>query len=346
MRQLSIIALCLLIAVLLAGVGGVYAYDDGRDDLIAEGVRVGAVDVGGLRATEARALVRDRLLEPLQEPLLVRVGDESFPLSAREARIRANISAMVADAVRRSREGSVFSRTWRGLTGGQVRARIAPTVGYSEAAVQRLVDRVRVKMSRDAVDAKVDFAAQNLTVRESKTGRTIDAKRLRAKVRTALVSTAGERTVRAELEKVQPKVSSGRLADRYPVVLTVDRGGFRIRLFKNLKEVKSYPIALGEAGQETPSGLYNIANKAVNPAWNVPNSDWAGDLAGTVVPGGTPENPLKARWMGIYDGVGVHGTADRASIGSNASKGCIRMLIEDVKVLYDQVPVGAPIYID
>ena len=34
--------------------------------------------------------------------------------------------------------------------------------------------------------------------------------------------------------------------------------------------------------------------------------------------------------MGIYDGVGVHGTADDASIGSNASHGCIRMHIPDV----------------
>jgi lipoprotein-anchoring transpeptidase ErfK/SrfK len=58
-----------------------------------------------------------------------------------------------------------------------------------------------------------------------------------------------------------------------------------------------------------------------------------------------PENPLKSRWLGIYDGVGIHGTSDRASIGSNASHGCLRMLVEDVEDLYPQVPVGAPIYI-
>jgi lipoprotein-anchoring transpeptidase ErfK/SrfK len=64
-----------------------------------------------------------------------------------------------------------------------------------------------------------------------------------------------------------------------------------------------------------------------------------------VIPGGTAQNPLKARWLGIYDGVGVHGTSDRGSIGSNASHGCIRMLIEDVEALYDEVPVGTPTYI-
>ena len=59
---------------------------------------------------------------------------------------------------------------------------------------------------------------------------------------------------------------------------------------------------------DTPAGLYNIANKAVDPAWHVPNSDWAGDLAGKVIPGDDPSNPIKARWLGIYDGVGIHGT--------------------------------------
>ena len=59
-----------------------------------------------------------------------------------------------------------------------------------------------------------------------------------------------------------------------------------------------------------------------------------------------PENPLKARWLGIYDGAGIHGTdADRTRSARAASHGCIRMAIPDVIELYDQVPVGAPIYI-
>ena len=83
----------------------------------------------------------------------------------------------------------------------------------------------------------------------------------------------------------------------------------------------------------------------MNPAWHVPNSAWAGDLAGQIIPGGVPENPLKARWLGIFDGAGIHGTDATSSIGSAASHGCIRMLIPDVIELYDQVDVGAPVYI-
>jgi lipoprotein-anchoring transpeptidase ErfK/SrfK len=109
--------------------------------------------------------------------------------------------------------------------------------------------------------------------------------------------------------------------------------------------VKSYTVAVGALGFDTPAGMYSIQNKAVNPAWSVPNSDWAGSLAGTVVPGGVPENPLKARWLGIYDGAGIHGTDQTYSLGTAASHGCVRMSIPDVIELYDKVPVGAPIYI-
>jgi lipoprotein-anchoring transpeptidase ErfK/SrfK len=83
----------------------------------------------------------------------------------------------------------------------------------------------------------------------------------------------------------------------------------------------------------------------VDPAWSVPNKPWAGSLAGQVIPGGRADNPLKKRWLGIYDGAGIHGTDQTASLGTRASRGCVRMAIPDVIELYDQVPVGAPIYI-
>ena len=125
----------------------------------------------------------------------------------------------------------------------------------------------------------------------------------------------------------------------------VDRGAFQLRLYKDLKLKKSYRIAVGQVGLETPAGLYAIQNKAVNAAWTVPNSAWAGDMAGQVVPGGTPQNPLKARWMGIFAGAGIHGTDQVGSLGSAASHGCVRMAIPDVIELYDQVEVKTPIYI-
>jgi lipoprotein-anchoring transpeptidase ErfK/SrfK len=157
---------------------------------------------------------------------------------------------------------------------------------------------------------------------------------------------AADRVVEVSTSEVQPEVSREELATKYPYVITVNRPSFELRFWKNLRLVKTYKVAVGATGYDTPSGLYHVQNKAVNPAWTMPNSDWvAAADRGKVVPGGVPENPLKARWMGIYDGAGIHGTDSVGSLGSAASHGCIRMAIPDVVELYDQVPVATPVYI-
>jgi lipoprotein-anchoring transpeptidase ErfK/SrfK len=345
MTRAPLIVVSVIVVAMGATAGGVYAYDSSRSDVIAKGVHIGPVDVGGLSAAAARKKVTDSLVTPLQSPLVLTAAGKSFPLSAREAHISADVDAMVGAALQRSRADGVVTRTWRGLTGAKLAASITPAVAYSRPAVQRIVDKVRVAVSRKAVDARVNFSPASVAIRKAQIGRSIDARLLRANIQKALVSSTQSRTLAVPVITVKPKVTGDKLAKKYPTILTVDRSGFRISLFKHLKRVKVYPIAVGQAGLETPAGLYKIQNKATNPAWHVPLSAWAGSLAGQVIPGGAPNNPIKARWLGVADGVGVHGTSDRASIGSNASHGCIRMLIEDVEKLYDQVPVGTPIFI-
>ena len=105
-----------------------------------------------------------------------------------------------------------------------------------------------------------------------------------------------------------------------------------------------FPIAVGQQGLETPAGLYRIDDRELNPSWHVPLSPWAGSLAGQVIPPG-PTDPIKARWLGFYDGAGIHGTDETYSIGHAASHGCIRMAIPDVIGLYPLVPLGTPIFI-
>lgn len=331
--------------VLLLGLLAMFIYDGGRSDTVAQGVKIANVDVGGLDAEQARQRVGAQLLKPLGKPLTIPVGDQEFHLSGREARIRADVGAIVDDAIEQGREGGIFARTWRGITGGERNITIKPKIEYSAAAVDRLVTRVQRELNRPAVDAKVAFQPANVAISSSKTGRKVVAKRFRANVQAELVSPIGDRTVKVPVRTVKPKITSDKLADRYPVVVSIKRGAFQLSLYKRLKLVKTYPIAVGQVGLETPAGLYKIQNKAVNPAWSVPNAAWAGSLAGQVIPAGAANNPIKSRWLGVYDGVGVHGTSDRGSIGSNASHGCIRMLIEDVEALYDDVPVGTPTYI-
>ena len=144
---------------------------------------------------------------------------------------------------------------------------------------------------------------------------------------------------------MHPRWTTQSIVHRYPTLILVSRETFTLRLYKNLRLVRKYGIAVGRAGLETPAGFYTINDKQVNPSWHVPNSAWAGKLAGKVIPPGDPGNPIKARWMGIYNGAGIHGTDELASLGSAASHGCIRMAIPDVIEVYNEVPVGAPVYI-
>jgi lipoprotein-anchoring transpeptidase ErfK/SrfK len=345
MRRRAAVIASLIVALLLVGAGSVYAFDHGRRDTIAKGVTVNGVPVGGLTVEQARAKVRATLLEPLDRPVVVRHRDKRFTLTPERAGIGLDVDGSVDRAVAASREDGVLARTWRDLTGGRLHEDVRADVAWDRASVRRLVARVRRAVDRPARDAELDLEGGAVDPTPSRDGVAVRASWLRRTVGRTLLSTGERDTIRVRTEVVKPKVTTAALAEKYPAVLVVDRGAFRITLYKDLKPFKSYGIAVGQAGLETPAGLYSIQNKAVNPAWHVPNSDWAGDLAGKVISGDDPSNPIKARWLGIYDGVGVHGTGDPGSIGSAASHGCIRMRIPEVIELYDQVPVGAPIYI-
>jgi lipoprotein-anchoring transpeptidase ErfK/SrfK len=341
-RTFAIVAV--LTAVLVLGAGGTYAYDATRSDLIARGVTVDGVDVGGMRAPQARVALRRALLDPLQEPVVARHDGRQFELTAREAGVGVDIDGSVDRALDASRDGNFVVRAWRGLTGAEVAADVEARTTYDKQAIASLVDRVRKAVDKPAVDATVNLDAGVVDPKPSEDGLKVRAARLRREVTAGLLSRDGDRSVRVRTAVVQPKVSTDDLADKYPAVMIVDRASFTLRLYKRLKLSKTYSIAVGQVGMETPAGLYHVQNKAVDPSWHVPQSEWAGDLAGKVIPPG-PENPIKARWMGIFDGAGIHGTDAAHSIGTAASHGCIRMRIPEVIELYDQVPVNAPVYI-
>ena len=330
----------------LVGAGGVFAYDRAHAEEIGKGVTVAGVDVSGLTEDEARAKLRAAVLEPLKRPVVVRALGKRYRLTPARANVSVDIDGSVRAAMDRSREGNMLERAWRGIRGEPVGAELDLDISYSKPAIDRLVKRVQKAVDEPAVDASVDLENGDVSPQESKDGRRLLARQLKRQVQQRLLDVGDVKTVRARTAVVKPEVTTDELADKYPAILVVDRPNFKLSLYKDLKLVKTYGIAIGQVGLETPAGLYHIQNKAVNPAWTMPNSDWVAPAdRGRVVPGGIPENPLKARWMGIFDGAGIHGTDATGSIGTAASHGCIRMLIPDVIELYDQVPVGAPIYI-
>jgi lipoprotein-anchoring transpeptidase ErfK/SrfK len=345
MSRRLIAVLALTVTVLLVGAGSLYAYDRDVQKRIADGVTVNGIEVGGLTPAQARAKLQATLLDPLSRPVSVRYKGRRFTLTPAQANVAVDVEGSVDRALAASNEGSIFTRTWREVRGQALNARVDAKINYSEDAVRRIVARVERKLEIEPREASLDLESGQVEPVESRDGLDVRAAQLRKTIRAELLDMGDTRIARVKTRVVEPKVTTEELAEKYPAVIVVNRGSFKLTFYKNLKLHKTYRVAIGAVGYDTPTGLYNIQNKAVNPAWSVPNSDWAGDLAGTVVPGGTPQNPLKARWMGIYNGAGIHGTDATGSIGSAASHGCIRMLIPDVIELYDQVPVGAPVYI-
>jgi lipoprotein-anchoring transpeptidase ErfK/SrfK len=344
-RNRSFILIAASLAVLIVGAAALYLYDRGQRDTIAEGVKVAGIDVGGMSKKAAREKVASELSARLQQPIVVAYGKRRFTLHPATAHVGYDVQATVDEAIARTREGNIISRTWRSVTGGSVNADLAPKVRYSRGVVNRFVEGVVKELNRAPQDASISYSASGLGRIPGKDGISINSTQLRNGVLFDIENQRYEGVLRPVARRTRPKVTSSQLARRYPRVIVVDRGGFTLTLYRNLRRFKSYGIAVGQAGLETPAGLHSVITKQVDPAWSVPNEAWAGSLAGQVIPGGAPDNPLKARWIGFFAGDGIHGTADDASIGSAASHGCIRMHVPDVEDLYDRVQIGDPVYV-
>jgi lipoprotein-anchoring transpeptidase ErfK/SrfK len=344
MRKRTSIVVIIAAALLVVVVAGAYAYDSSQKDKIAEGVSVGGVDVGGMDEEEAAAAVRRKLLAPLRHSLVVSFDGETWKLAGKKLKIRADIESAVEEAVEDSQEGGFPSRLVRYVSGGEVDEQITPQVAYSERAINRFVRRVAEEVNRDPQNADVEATPDSLEVVAGKNGRKLRDNQLEEKLKAAVLNANAPHKIVAVVHPIKPEVTKSEVAAEYPSYLTLDRATFTLRLWQHLKLTKEYTVAVGMEGLETPEGLYEIQEKEENPVWHVPMSDWAGSLAGQTIPPG-PSNPIKARWMAIYEGAGIHGTEETYSLGSAASHGCVRMAIPDVEELYDLVEVGTPIYI-
>ena len=349
MRQRLLIVTSVVLAALLVGAAGVFAYDRTGRGTIASGVSVAGIDVGGLNAREARAKLRREYVGRLRLPIVVAAGDRTFTLKATHTKVASDLTTLVDAALAQGRGDSIFKRTWRRITGGTVKAKVATNATFDPTAAAELVRRVRDEVDRAPTDAGVSFSEdKGVVVARARDGLTVRSDALRALVNRAIVDPTVDHLFAAPVRRVAPAVGNDDVARKYKTLLVVDRARFELRLYKGLEHDKTYSVAVGAEGLETPAGMYSIQNKAIDPAWTKPYSSWIKKSEqGQVVPGGTPQNPLKARWLGIFDGAGIHGIdpSEYGSIGHAASHGCVRMRIPDVIELYSRVPVGTPIYI-
>jgi lipoprotein-anchoring transpeptidase ErfK/SrfK len=344
-RSRPFIIVASLLAVLFLGIGALTAYDQTNKDKIAEGVTVGGVEVGGMTRAQARDEITRDMRQRARQAIVARDGTAHFSLTPRMMGAQFDVDGMIDDAIARSREGNIFSRSYREVRGQPLHdADVPARVTYSKLVLARFIGRVERTLNRKPVDAHLEYTEGTFKRIPGLRGVRVNSRALHTQLEGAITGLAPG-TIQVRAVKRDPKVTLAEVAKANPTIVVVDRPNFKLRLYKNLKLVKTYGVAVGASGYDTPAGEYHIEDKTIDPTWYVPNAAWAGSLAGQVIPGGTAANPLKARWLGFGGGRGIHGTAEDSSIGSAASHGCIRMHVPDVEALYPRVPLGAPLYV-
>ncbi len=138
-----------------------------------------------------------------------------------------------------------------------------------------------------------------------------------------------------------------------PGTIVVDPRNHFLYLVESRVHARRYGVGVGRAGLSF-KGSAKIKRKAKWPSWTPTKNmirrqpkKYARYAGG--VPGG-PNNPLGARALYLYKGnrdtyFRIHGTTEPASIGRSVSNGCIRMINDHVKDLYERVPLGTRVVV-
>jgi lipoprotein-anchoring transpeptidase ErfK/SrfK len=327
------LTMSMLVVAALALPSAVAAGNDQRPRL-PDGTMIADVPVGGLGPNQAIATLKHALEPRYNRRISIRGGGVRTSLKPSQAGHKVRYEMMV-------------NRAYRLMNRGQVAINVPLMRDIFSRGLSRAINRIQWKWYRAPRNASYRFGLRRVAIRGGRFGRALNKRKLRKQLATAMrrPHATKKRILKARFLRVRPRITVRVLKRRAPTFVSVDRGSKVVRLFKRLRVVRRYRVAVGAAGYETPRGYRRVQSKQRNPAWHAPNRPWAGELAGQTIPPGDPRNPLKAAFISLGDGIGFHGTADLASIGTNASHGCIRMRVPDVMHLYRKVPIGTRVLI-
>lgn len=128
---------------------------------------------------------------------------------------------------------------------------------------------------------------------------------------------------------------------RGPFSVLVELEKYRLTLWLDGLYAGSFRVGVG-SDQSTPIGDFQVAEKIENPTY------YGQDVT---IDRDDPANPLGERWIGLSDasgaqhGIGIHGTNDPSTIGTAASRGCIRLAPHDAEDLHDILSMGSQVII-
>jgi lipoprotein-anchoring transpeptidase ErfK/SrfK len=317
-------ALAALVAAAVAAPAGAAQAPRLPAGVIAPGVRIDGVAVGGLTRVPATERVLALRVAPKRRPLLLTFRGHRLSIDP----VAVGYSADVAYAVKAA------------LTFGHSRGAEPVNVPLREtvnrARVQAIVAARAAKVDVPAVDAELSFHGAVPVVQPARIGASVDQASADRLVAAALLTRRFHQYALPSV-RVLPQVTS------VGPSIVINRETLRLTLYQGSRAVRTFPVATGMSEFPTPVGRFSIIQKQVDPTWFPPDSPWAAG-EGPVPPG--VGNPLGTRWMGTSaPGIGIHGTPVPSSVGTHASHGCIRMYIPDSEWLYGHVSIGTPVLI-
>jgi lipoprotein-anchoring transpeptidase ErfK/SrfK len=299
---------------------------------LPDGATIANVAVGGMGPVEAKRAVQDTLAPVYEKrPVAVRVNHKDTLVMPSDAGFVIFYDWMVERAFK--------------LAGAHKPAIVSLKLGVKNKLRDAAIAGVAKQYYVAPRDAKVRFGVTAVRRVRAKMGRALDQALVLRRLEKELRTPTTGRVVEGRVIRVKPAITTSSLRQRYPAYISVDRGTHTLRLFRSLRLVRTYPVAVGAAGFETPSGLRHVIYKDKNPSWTAPNRPWAYPYQGQTFPPGDPRNPLRAWFIALGDGIGIHGTSEEWTVGTSASHGCIRMHASDVDQVAKLTPVGTPVLI-
>jgi lipoprotein-anchoring transpeptidase ErfK/SrfK len=332
-----------LLAVAAAVVArGATAHSAEHRGRLLPGAVIGGVDVSGMTTAEAVAAVEQVVAPALDHEVVVRWGSRSWTATARELGAWSDAQAVVAEAAAHSARATFADHArmrWQGQTWPFTRE---VAVAYQLEPVQDVVADIATQVDQEVRDAAIDSSSGWVVFAADRPGFAVR----RDEATAAILGALEERTatVRLPVDRIDPATT---MAD-YRQVLLVRQREHRVYLYTDGEITHSWPVAVGTGNHPTPTGVFTVGQKRARPVWiNPAPNGWGADMPARIEAG--PSNPLGVRALNWYDASGqdtairFHGTNAVASIGRDASHGCVRMRNADVIELFDLVDVGATI---
>jgi lipoprotein-anchoring transpeptidase ErfK/SrfK len=327
-----------VIVLVLLGASGAYGYERMSTAHFYPDTRIGGVLVGSRSAAEATSILHDKFVLPLHEPISITAPDFKKKTSPWKMGMRLDVSDTVRDALVAQQVEPLPARIWHRAFGDGKDFDVRPAV--DDSVFDAFLKTTIKKVEQDPQDARLEVVEGQVKLRvvPHKVGRKVDPDKAKERILDGLV--AGASSVKVPVKVTQPALTT----ESFKRVILISTSANTLKLYKDGDLVKKYAVATGTGGYPTPHGQFRITVKRMNPTWYNPNSDWSRGMPAFIPPG--RNNPLGTRALNLNaSGIRIHGSPDAASIGTNASHGCIRMHIADSEDLFDRVEVGTPVLI-